>query len=76
MPKEEGIQLVISGFKNKKQAEAFMNWYEGQGEQDACLWFEEECGCSSMMTKCPTHPPDWRDNQLHMTVEPVLVSEA
>lgn len=32
--------LLIKGFKTKAQAEAFIDWYEGQGEQDACIWFE------------------------------------
>lgn len=25
------------------QAETFAEWYEGQGEQDACIWFDENC---------------------------------
>jgi hypothetical protein len=37
---QEQITLEISGFKSKAQAEAFLDWYEGQGEQDACVWFE------------------------------------
>ena len=32
--------LKIEGFKTKAQAEAFVKWYEGQGEQDANIWFE------------------------------------
>ncbi len=34
------FEILIRGFKTKAQAEAFYSWYEGQGEQDACIWFE------------------------------------
>ena len=33
--------LTIKGFKNKAQVKAFAEWYEGQGEQDASMWFGE-----------------------------------
>lgn len=33
-------ELKIKGFKTKEQAKAFIEWYEGQGEQDAQIWFE------------------------------------
>ena len=32
--------LTIRGFKTPAQVKAFIDWYEGQGEQDACIWFE------------------------------------
>lgn len=38
MPEE--FSLTIKGFKTKAQAKAFIDWYEGQGEQDASAWFE------------------------------------
>lgn len=38
-PQEE-YTLTIRGFKTKEQVLAFASWYEGQGEQDACTWFE------------------------------------
>lgn len=37
---EKDITLEIKGFKTIAQAKAFIDWYEGQGEQDACIWFE------------------------------------
>ena len=37
----EEYSLTIKGFKTKAQADAFIGWYEGQGESDACVWFEE-----------------------------------
>lgn len=36
----ENYTLTIKGFKTKEQVLAFASWYEGQGEQDACVWFE------------------------------------
>jgi hypothetical protein len=37
------ITVSVSGFSNKEQAQVFVDWYEGQGEQDAGYWFEEWC---------------------------------
>lgn len=34
------MKLVIKGL-TKKQAEILADWYDGQGEQDARIWFEE-----------------------------------
>jgi hypothetical protein len=31
---------IIHGFKNIKHAEMFINWFEGQGEQNMCDWFD------------------------------------
>ena len=39
--KEETFSLTLTGFKTKQQAEELLKWYEGQGEQDACVWLEE-----------------------------------
>jgi hypothetical protein len=36
----DNFELRIKGFKSKVQVEAFISWYEGQGEQDASVWFE------------------------------------
>lgn len=42
--------LKINGFRSMKEVETFINtgnleleyiWYNGQGEQDASIWFEE-----------------------------------
>jgi len=32
--------LTLKGFKTKEQVKAFIDWYEGQGEQDAQVCFE------------------------------------
>ncbi len=34
------VQVVVTGFRTEAQAKAFIEWYEGQGEQDAGVWFE------------------------------------
>lgn len=36
--------VTIKGFKTLEQAEAFYDWYEGQGEQAAIDWFECRLG--------------------------------
>lgn len=33
-------RLIIEGFNTKAEAQAFADWYEGAGEQDAANWFE------------------------------------
>ena len=37
------ITVTVSGFSNKEQAQVFVDWYEGQGEQDVGYWFDEWC---------------------------------
>jgi len=34
------FNLLIKGFNTQAEALAFAGWYEGQGEQDASVWFE------------------------------------
>lgn len=47
--------VLIKGFPTKKEAEEFINWYDGQGEQDTSVWFEinneENGGRSPMVTR-------------------------
>lgn len=38
---KDEYSLLLNGFKTKEQVKAFIDWYEGQGEQDAAIWFEE-----------------------------------
>ena len=49
------FSITIKGFTSKEQIQQFYSWYEGQGEQTACEWFEyrKEEGlldCKSMLT--------------------------
>ena len=34
------------------QAKTLAEWYEGQGEQDADIWFDENCEDPTPMTDC------------------------
>ncbi|MCP5006634.1 MAG: hypothetical protein GY941_22235 [Planctomycetes bacterium] len=34
--------VIIDGFESTKDAEEFVKWYSGQGEQDADIWMEEQ----------------------------------
>lgn len=44
MSTEQTYKLVITGFKSKKQIEAFLAWYSNAGEQDFgdALEFDDE----------------------------------
>jgi hypothetical protein len=33
--------VIINGFLNDAEAIEFISWFEGQGEQDLPIWFEE-----------------------------------
>lgn len=32
--KNKNYSILLTGFKNKRQAEEFLNWYSNSGEQD------------------------------------------
>ncbi len=67
---------MIEGFKTQAQAEAFIKWYEGQGEQDAVIWFEcrmqeGQIDVDSMNVDCKkTYPLQWKDDVVKMVVKP------
>lgn len=70
-------KLVIDGFQTKEQAEEFLSWYCGQGEQDATVWFEvaKDNGTINVDTMHVdvTNPLNnkWsNDNHLMMIVKP------
>ena len=46
--------VIIKGL-TMAQAKTFVEWYEGQGEQDAEYWFEEHCEDSTPIAD--THRP-------------------
>jgi hypothetical protein len=35
------ITVEITGFKSVEDAEEFINWYQGAGEQDSEIWQQE-----------------------------------
>jgi hypothetical protein len=66
------FKLVIEGFKTKAQVQAFADWYSGQGEQDAYVWFEcrkdaGEIDVDSMNTE---GSPSWKGDSLFMKIKP------
>jgi len=69
-------KVNIEGFKTKAQAEAFVSWYEGQGEQDIDIWLEcrkdeGEIDVDSMKVDCrDTYPLQWNENILTMIIDP------
>lgn len=67
--------VIVSGFKTKEQAEEFIHWYEGQGEQTSAIWFEERKlegkldACFMTVDLAKTFPITWKE----LTAEMVLV---
>ena len=66
-------ELRITGFKTKAQVEAFASWYEGQGEQDADIWFEcrkddGEIDIDSMHVDC-NFKSVWTKNSFEMKLD-------
>lgn len=35
------VNVLVTGFETEEQAAIFMDWFEGQGEQDCISWFQE-----------------------------------
>ena len=67
------FKVLIEGFKTEAQAKSFIAWYEGQGEQDASVWFDcdEVLGIDSMNTNLEkTYPLKLVDNTFTMVVDP------
>jgi hypothetical protein len=66
-------EVKIKGFKTKKQAQEFINWYSGQGEQDASVWFEARKAEGkldvSFMPIDYTNRPDWNGNTYEAEVK-------
>ena len=69
------FKVEVTGFQTKEQAEAFINWYDGQGEQDASIWFkcrkeEGEIDISRMNTDCrKTFPIKWNGDTAKLVLE-------
>lgn len=61
-------KLTLKGFKTKEQVKAFIDWYAGQGEQDASYWFgarmdDGEIDIDNMPIDV-TKPYEWHENTL------------
>ena len=65
------FKVEFSGFKTREQAQAFVDWYSGAGEQDAATWFEcrvdeGELDANFMPTK---GGPDWEGDTLKQRLD-------
>lgn len=64
--------VLVRGFTSQEQADAFIKWHDGQGEQDVKLWFEE-CGSSAHIDTYSTFPIktttilDEHHNEVHVS---------
>lgn len=61
---EQEFQVVLHGFKTKEQAQEFIDWYEGAGEQDAYYWLSEHVGFSANVNVDKNY--DEKGNQIHV----------
>ena len=34
------MDVLVTGFETDEQARMFISWFEGQGEEDASIWFD------------------------------------
>lgn len=73
---EKGFKVVVSGFNTQAEADTFIGWYEGQGEQDSCIWVEcrkEEgiINSRSMMTDMQKYHEvsKWQGNQRELPLK-------
>ncbi len=67
--------VQITGFKTQAQAEEFIKWYEGQGEQDSAVWFDvaysrNKIDVDFMPVDCEkTFPLTWNENTIQMVLD-------
>jgi hypothetical protein len=58
-------ELKLTGFRTKQQVDEFLNWYGGQGEQDAAEWFDCRDGLGvRYMNVDYSQTPTWKDHTL------------
>ena len=55
-------KIEITGFKTQTQAEAFVRWYEGEGEQNIGEWVDTSMNVDIEKT----YPLTWNDKTLKM----------
>lgn len=70
------FSVIVKGFPTKEAAEAWVGWYEGQGEQDVSTWMDEQLNArTSANTDCQaTYPLEWDNDTvelfLNVTIKP------
>lgn len=63
------FKVELTGFKTKAQAEAFVSWYGGAGEQDAPIWFENCADLDGVTFMGTTGPQEWKGDTLTQKLE-------
>jgi len=68
------FSVVITGFSSKAEAEAFVEWYDGSGEQNSFIWFEArkfegKIKHSIMNVSSKIFPLKWNNNSIEMKLE-------
>ena len=68
---DKEYSLTIKGFKTPEQVTEFIKWYEGQGEQDAAIWFwcrkeEGTIDVNFMPVDCSKQYA-WNDDKTNLT---------
>lgn len=67
------FSVKLNGFNTQAEAQAFLDWYGGQGEQDAGTWFEcrvdeGEIQTTFMPLDYSDVAPAWNGNVLEATL--------
>ena len=58
-------EIIVKGFKTKEQAEGFIDWYEGSGEQHVEGWVD----VSMNTDMSETFPLKWNGNQVSLVLD-------
>ena len=75
--------VKISGFNTQAEAEAFIGWYSGSGEQEAEAWFQERARDGLIestwmgVNSTRTFPLEWEEGNdtIEMVIEPLFPEE-
>lgn len=58
-------EIIVKGFKTKEQAEKFIGWYEGSGEQMIDEWTDVSMNTDMFAT----FPLKWNGNQIALVLD-------
>lgn len=63
------IKVEVSGFSNREQAEMFIAWYDGSGEQSFEYWTEDELpSFSPYVDLKSTYPLNWEGDTVKLVL--------
>jgi hypothetical protein len=66
------FKVIIEDFETEKDAENFIHWFEGSGEQQLCLWTE---GRDILTNMQKTFPLEWNGNEVKLFVTTYMKGE-